>query len=177
MIITQTNTAYFSSSRYDSFQGTGTLQGNQGITNQSRATGFFQFRSKVSINTKQTTIDQGSVFNLPALNRADLTGIEYNGRPVSELSQGQAAMLVEDEGYFGVKKTAERIARFVINGAGDDLERLKAGREGVLQGFKEAEGMWGGHLPSISYQTLEKALEMIDGKINESGGNVTDIIA
>jgi len=59
---------------------------------------------------------------------------------------------------------------------GDDLERLKAGREGVLRGFKEAEKSWNGSLPDISHETLAKSLEAIDEKIRELGGSVVDLL-
>jgi len=66
---------------------------------------------------------------------------------------------------------------FVIKGAGNDIDRLRAGREGILRGFREAEKAWGGMLPDISYQTITKSLEAIDEKIRKSGGSVVDISA
>lgn len=107
----------------------------------------------------------------------DLEKLQYNGKPLTELSPEEAQVLVADDGYFGVSKTAERIAAFVLSGGGDNLERLQAGREGVQKGFQEAEEAWGGKLPEISYQTLDKALEMIDAKIKELGGSLVDIQA
>lgn len=107
----------------------------------------------------------------------DLENLQYNGKPLAELSPAEAQSLIAEDGYFGVTKTAERIAGFVLAGGGDSLERLQAGREGVLQGFQEAEQAWGGKLPEISYQTLTKALEMIDARINELGGALVDVRA
>ena len=94
----------------------------------------------------------------------------YNGKPLSEVSQGEAQALIAEDGYFGVTKTAQRLADFVLTGGGEDLARLQTGREGVLKGFKEAEQLWGGKLPEISYQTLNKTLELIDARIKELGG-------
>jgi hypothetical protein len=91
-----------------------------------------------------------------------LSGIGYEGKPIADLSQNEAAALVSEDGIFGVKQTSERIANFVINGAGGDESLLRAGREGMLQGFKEAEQMWGGKLPDISQETMAKATEMVD---------------
>lgn len=108
----------------------------------------------------------------------DLTTLTYNGKPLSELNPEEAQALIAEDGYFGVAKTAQRIADFVLAGGGDNLNRLQAGREGVLQGFAEAEKAWGGKLPEISYQTLEKTLELIDARINElGGGSVLDVTA
>lgn len=62
----------------------------------------------------------------------------------------------------------------MLAGAGDDVEKLKAGREGILQGYKQAEKSWGGELPEISQKTLEKALEKVDKKLASLGVNVLD---
>ncbi len=107
----------------------------------------------------------------------DLEKMQYNGKPLTELSPAEAQVLVADEGYFGVTKTAERLADFVLFGGGDNLERLQAGREGVQTGFLEAEEAWGGTLPEISYQTRDKALTLIDARIQELGGSLVDVRA
>lgn len=103
-----------------------------------------------------------------------LADIGYTGKPIGELSQDEAKALVADDGFFGIAQTSARIADFVINGAGDDLSKLQAGRSGMLQGFGEAEKLWGGKLPEISYTTMQKALEKVDARIAELGGSVLD---
>ena len=101
-----------------------------------------------------------------------LSGIGYEGKPIAELSQSEAAELVSEDGLFGIKQTSERIANFVINGAAGDEDRMRAGREGMLQGFKEAEAMWGGELPEISQKTMQAALEMVDKAMHELGFSI-----
>ncbi len=103
-----------------------------------------------------------------------LADIGYGEKPIAELSQAEAKELVSEDGFFGITQTSERIAGFVLNGARDDLDKLKAGREGILRGFKEAEEMWGGKLPDISYETIDRAVEMIDKKLNELGASILD---
>ena len=98
-----------------------------------------------------------------------LNDIGYEGKPIAELSQDEAAELISEDGLFGVKQTSKRIANFVINGAGGDEDRLRAGREGMLQGFKMAEEMWGGELPEISQQTMAKSIEMVDKAMHDLG--------
>ena len=51
--------------------------------------------------------------------------------------------------------------------AQNDLAALQEARKGIVQGFEDAEKMWGGELPEISYQTQEKTLKIIDEKIAE----------
>ncbi|RLA76688.1 MAG: hypothetical protein DRG78_18600 [Epsilonproteobacteria bacterium] len=101
-----------------------------------------------------------------------LSGIGYEGGPIAELSQSEAAELVSEDGLFGIKQTSERIANFVINGAGGDEDRMRAGREGMLLGFAQAEQMWGGELPEISQQTMQAAIEMVDKAMHEAGYSI-----
>ena len=101
-----------------------------------------------------------------------LGDIGYEGKPIAELSQSEAAELVSEDGIFGVTQTSERIANFVIAGAGGDEDRMRAGREGMIQGFKDAEKMWGGELPEISQQTMQAAIEMVDKAMHDAGFSI-----
>ena len=103
-----------------------------------------------------------------------LQSIGYDGKPIAELSQDEAAELVSEDGFFGIGQTAERIANFVIQGAGGDETLMREGRKGIIQGFEEAEAIWGGTLPEISYKTIELAAQMIDEKMHELGFSVLD---
>lgn len=103
-----------------------------------------------------------------------LSEIGYDGKPIADLSKEEAQKLVSEEGFFGVKKTSERIANFVINGAGGDEGMMRAGREGMLLGFKEAQTMWGDELPDISKETMAKAVEMVDKAMVELGFSIID---
>lgn len=101
-----------------------------------------------------------------------LKDVGYSGKPIAELSKGEAAELVSEDGIFGVKQTSERIANFVINGAGENADRMRAGREGMLLGFKQAEEMWGGELPEISQKTMQAAIEMVDKAMYDLGFSI-----
>ena len=101
-----------------------------------------------------------------------LQDIGYEGKPIAELSQDEAADLVSEDGFFGISQTSDRIADFVINGANGDEDLLRAGREGMLQGFKEAEQMWGGELPEISQKTMQAAIEKIDNVMHDLGYSI-----
>lgn len=108
------------------------------------------------------------------LQSIDFKAIGYEGKAITDMTPDEAKALVSEEGFFGVSKTSDRLADFVLSGGGDNLDKLKAGREGIIRGFNEAEQMWGGKLPDISYQTLEKALAKIDERITSLGGNIID---
>ncbi|MBN2815387.1 MAG: hypothetical protein JXQ67_01790 [Campylobacterales bacterium] len=101
-----------------------------------------------------------------------LKDIGYNGKNIAELSQDEAAKLVSEDGFFGIEKTAQRISDFVIQGANEDAQKFRAGREGVLQGYEMAQEMWGGELPEISQKTLQSALESIDKAMYDLGFSI-----
>lgn len=94
-----------------------------------------------------------------------LKDIGYEGKPITELSQEEASDLVSEEGFFGITQTSQRVADFVFGFAGDDLDILEQGREGIVKGFEDAQKMWGDELPQISHDTQARTLELIDAKI------------
>lgn len=104
----------------------------------------------------------------------DLSAIGYEGKPLGELSQKEAQELVGENGFFGITQTSDRIADFVITGAGNDIEKLKAGREGIIRGYEQAQKAWGEELPEISKKTLDRALEKIDKTLADLGVNVLE---
>ncbi|MFA5214849.1 hydrogenase-4 component G [Sulfuricurvum sp.] len=111
------------------------------------------------------------------LKSIDFKAIGYTGKAITDMTPDEAKALVSEDGYFGITQTSARLSDFVLSGGGDSVEKLKAGREGIINGFNEAEKMWGGKLPDISYQTLEKALAKVDEKITALGGSILDTTA
>jgi len=101
-----------------------------------------------------------------------LSDIGYNGKPIASLSKDEAAKLVSKDGIFGIDQTSKRIANFVINGANGDEDRFRAGKKGMIQGFKDAQAMWGGKLPDISQETMKKAIEMVDKAMSDAGFSI-----
>lgn len=101
-----------------------------------------------------------------------LKDIGYEGKPLAELSQEEAAELVSEDGLFGIKETSQRIAGFVISGANGDEQRLRDGREGMMQGFAMAKEMWGGELPEISQKTMQAAIDMVDKEMYDRGYSI-----
>jgi hypothetical protein len=95
-----------------------------------------------------------------------LKDIGYEGKPITELTQDEASDLISENGFFGVTQTSDRVSNFVFSFAGDNLDLLQKGRDGIVQGFEEAKKLFGGELPEISYKTQERTLSLIDEKIN-----------
>lgn len=116
----------------------------------------------------QSALSKGDTNAVRALlNSIDAESIGYKGKPLGSLTAEEAKALVSGDGYFSKDKTAERIADFVIMGAGDNLNKLQRGREGIERGLKEATKVWGGDLPDISQETVKLALEKVDKRIEE----------
>lgn len=132
------------------------------------------FNSQNGISLLEGSALNNSVKLNNILNGLDLNAIGYKGKPLQELTSDEAKALIAEDGFFGIAKTSARIADFVIAGAGDDVEKLKAGREGIIRGYKQAQKTWGGELPDISKETLQKSLEKIDKRLTELGVNVLE---
>lgn len=128
---------------------------------------------------------QNGVFNLfyqddlskaqGILSGIDFASIGYFGKNPMSMNSNELEDLVGENGFFGVQNTADRIADFVIQGTGNDVEKLKKGIEGMKRGFEEASKMWGGKLPQISQDTMDKALEKVNQRLDELGGKTLDI--
>ena len=140
-------------------------------------------REQITMNslsfTFQSTSVQQNVFNPSQATdkgvadfQSFLKDIGYEGKPIASLSQDEASALVSTDGFFGIDKTAQRIADFVINGSGGNEDLIRAGREGMLRGFDEAEQAWGGKLPDISQQTMKKATELVDQAMSNLGFSI-----
>ena len=130
---------------------------------------FSMVDSKQEMNDFLMGIEKEGAFSLSDLG--------YDGKPILELNADEASDLLSAGGFFSVENTASRAAAFVVDTAGDDLSMLKAGREGIVKGFADAEKAWGGKLPDIAYDTQKLTLEKIDMKIQSIGGNALDVAA
>ncbi len=143
---------------------------------------LIEFSLKIESYSSTNILGQGASFDFGKIkdlmtSLGDLKDIGYSGKPINELSTDEASQLVSEDGFFGISQTSTRLAEFVLSGGGNDIEKLKAGRGGIIEGFKQAEALWGDKLPDISYKTLDKALEMIDKQIESLGANALDLKA
>jgi hypothetical protein len=96
-----------------------------------------------------------------------LANIGYEGKPITELNPEEASELISENGFFGISQTSTRVSDFVLGFAGDNIEALEQAIEGIKKGFSQAEEMWGGTLPDISYQTQSKTLERLNSRLEE----------
>ena len=85
-----------------------------------------------------------------------------NLKDVSPEDIEQAKKDVSEDGYWGVKQTAQRLFDFASALAGDDPEKMKEMQAAMEKGFKEATGAWGDDLPEICQDTLSAANKMFE---------------
>lgn len=81
---------------------------------------------------------------------------------VDAATKAQAEADIAEDGYWGVKKTSERILDFAKTLAGDDPAKLEKMRAAFEKGYAQAEKTWGGELPEISKQTYAAVMKGFD---------------
>lgn len=78
---------------------------------------------------------------------------------INQTTINEAKEAISEDGYFGVKKTTERIMDFAKALSGGNPANIDALRDAVEKGFKKAEKAWGGELPSISNDTYKAVMD------------------
>lgn len=146
-----------------------------------------QFQQQAMSTVLNTSNAQAGINNLlggndlnsikSMLSDIDFASLGYNGKNPLAMNTDELNQLISEEGFFGIDNTANRIADFVIKGAGNDVEKLKKGLEGIKQGFEQAEKIWGGELPQISQDTIEATIKKVSDRIDELGGKTLDLKA
>jgi len=81
---------------------------------------------------------------------------------IDEATQAQAQQAIAEDGEWGVEQTAQRILEFAKALSGGDPSKIDSLREAVKKGFAAAEKVWGGTLPDICYQTLDRVMKGFD---------------
>ena len=76
---------------------------------------------------------------------------------VDEQTKEQAKKDISEDGYWGVKQTAQRLFDFASALAGDDVDKMKQMQTAMAKGFGEAEKTWGRKLPEITDDTKAAA--------------------
>lgn len=112
----------------------------------------------------------------------DLLNKVYNGENVNvevdEATRLQAKEDISEDGYYGVKKTSERILNFAKAISGGDPSKISMLRDAAQKGFDAVEEMWGGKgkLPKISYDTYDAVMKGFDEWEESSKAPQTQII-
>ena len=81
---------------------------------------------------------------------------------VDAATKTQAQEDISEDGYWGVKKTSQRLFDFASALAGDDVDKMKEMQTAMEKGFKQATKTWGRELPEISRNTLNAANKLFE---------------
>lgn len=92
-------------------------------------------------------------------------------------TQAEAQAAISEDGEWGVNATANRILDFAKALAGGDPEKIGVLKDAVQKGFAAAEKIWGGKLPDISYQTLDKVMQGFDDWAKNGSGDYSDAVS
>ncbi len=134
--------------------------------------GYSAFRQMVSaLVQKQGAASQG-VYHRIFGGSGNFEGIKNLGKTIASLevdeaTRAEASSLVSENGAWGVKQVSENILSFAKAAAGGDPEQLQKMKAAFLKGFEQAERVWGGKLPEISYKTKEAVLAGFEAWENE----------
>lgn len=95
--------------------------------------------------------------------------VHFNREDVEAAGLGE----FDENGYWGVEQTAQRIFDMAIAFAGNDENLLAKMKSSISQAFGEVEDLFGGEgkLPDVSYRTRDRINEMFEEY--ENGGTAT----
>ena len=102
------------------------------------------------------------------------SGYEFE---VDEATMQRAQEEIAEDGYYGVRQTSERILDFAKALSGGDPSRIEMLREAFVKGFEEAERVWGGKLPDISYETYDAVMQGFDEWANSENAAASGLLA
>ena len=91
-----------------------------------------------------------------------LSALERGENPeitIDDETKQEAQQLISEDGYWGIKETSTRILDFAKEVAGGDVSKLAEIKKGIEKGFKDAEKVFGGSLPDISYKTYDTVMK------------------
>lgn len=86
---------------------------------------------------------------------------------IDDETRAEAQKAIDEGGPYSVESVSDRMVDFAKAITGGDKSKISLMRDSIKEGFEQAEKAWGGKLPDISYQTLERAMEKLDAWENE----------
>jgi len=117
-------------------------------------------KNQLSDLVRQMLSGQANASNLSSLFSKE------NLKNVSAEDIAKAKEDISEDGYWGVKQTAQRMFDFASALAGDDVDKMKEMQEAMEKGFKQATKAWGKELPSICQDTMKAANQLFEDYYN-----------
>lgn len=91
----------------------------------------------------------------------------YRRLEVDDETRAQAQKDIEEDGYWGVEQTSDRIVDFAKALAGTSYKLAEEMLEAVKEGFKQAEKAWGEELPELSKKTMDATFDKLNKWMDE----------
>lgn len=96
-------------------------------------------------------------------NATDMFSLLREGKlNVDSATAAQAKKDIAEDGYWGVEQTSERFLSFAKALTGGDPSKADKMMKAVQKGFEQATKAWGGKLPDICQQTIDKTMEKFE---------------
>lgn len=123
-----------------------------------------KFLDKMTSGTigKQYSLFQNANASLTQTSDGIWKFIASGNYTVDAETKKEAQEAISEDGYFGVKKTSQRLFDFVAGMAGGDTAKMKSLQSAVETGYKDAEKTWGGTLPQISSDTMDATRKLFE---------------
>ncbi|MBC8015506.1 MAG: hypothetical protein H7X79_07165 [Sporomusaceae bacterium] len=86
----------------------------------------------------------------------------YQNLEVDESTRLSAQQEISEDGFWGVKQTAQRTIEFAKALSGGDPSKITLLKRAIEEGYEAAEKAWGGGLPEICKQTQEAIMKGLD---------------
>jgi len=126
---------------------------------------YASMRGMVESLVGGTSGPQGQAFWAAAANNKS-GGVNVEDFGVSDATRAKAQELTGEDGYFGIKKTTDRIMEFAraLAGSGASEKTIENLRKGVQAGFESVAQMYGGFdkLPQLSKDTYDSVMKEFD---------------
>lgn len=86
---------------------------------------------------------------------------------IDDVTRAEAQEAIGEGGELSIENVSDRLVDFAKAISGGDKSKISLMRDSIKEGFKQAEKAFGGTLPDISYETLDRAMEKLDAWDNE----------
>ena len=86
---------------------------------------------------------------------------------IDEATRLEAQKMIGEGGPLSPEAVSNNLVEFAIAISGGDKSKLEELKTAIDKGFKEAEKIWGGKLPEISYETYELTMKKLDAWASE----------
>lgn len=111
-------------------------------------------------------------------NANDIYSLLREGKvEVDDETRAQAKKDIAEDGYWGVVQTSERLVSFAKALSGGDPSKADLMIKAVKKGFEQAEKAWGGKLPSLCKDTVNRTISKLEewrDSINETEDNLRE---